>query len=174
MLVFFGPLSDNLHAVQMVEPRRLAYSTGSTSTQPAGHAGWGDADFSLVGHNDGELKAARICPPGLDLHTPLGWVYPGCNGGIQERFYNIGRISRTFLNVVILVTGWNPGKKGEPKDLFFSKTNLVTSRSQGCSEQGPKGTNLAFSTQPIELIVDVQFSMNTSAMFMPREVLGKG
>lgn len=30
---------------------RLAYSTGSTSTQPTGHAGWGDADFSLVGHN---------------------------------------------------------------------------------------------------------------------------
>ncbi|CAL1153650.1 unnamed protein product [Cladocopium goreaui] len=39
---------------------RLAYSTGSTSTQPAGHAGWGDADFSLVGHNHGELKAGMV------------------------------------------------------------------------------------------------------------------
>jgi len=39
---------------------RLAYSTGSTSTQPAGHAGWGDADFSLVGHNNGELKAGMV------------------------------------------------------------------------------------------------------------------
>lgn len=48
--IFLGSLA--------AEPvRRLAYSTGSTSTQPAGHAGWGDADFSLVGHNHGELKA---------------------------------------------------------------------------------------------------------------------
>ena len=36
--------------------RRLAYSTGSTATQPTGHAGWGDADFSLVGHNEAELQ----------------------------------------------------------------------------------------------------------------------
>ena len=36
--------------------RRLAYSTGSTATQPTGHAGWGDADFSLVGNNEAELQ----------------------------------------------------------------------------------------------------------------------
>ncbi|CAE7248141.1 doeA [Symbiodinium natans] len=35
---------------------RLAYSTGSTATQPTGHAGWGDADFSLVGNNEAELQ----------------------------------------------------------------------------------------------------------------------
>lgn len=47
------------HAIAHLLPlRRLAYSTGSTSTQPSGHAGWGDADFSLVGHNEGELQAS--------------------------------------------------------------------------------------------------------------------
>mmetsp|Transcript_33016 Transcript_33016/g.54331 ORF Transcript_33016/g.54331 Transcript_33016/m.54331 type:complete len:454 (+) Transcript_33016:37-1398(+) len=39
---------------------RLAYSTGSTATQPTGHAGWGDADFSLVGHNQQGLKAGMV------------------------------------------------------------------------------------------------------------------
>eukprot|EP00929_Paragymnodinium_shiwhaense_P003000 TRINITY_DN10336_c0_g1_i1.p1 TRINITY_DN10336_c0_g1~~TRINITY_DN10336_c0_g1_i1.p1 ORF type:complete len:802 (+),score=119.27 TRINITY_DN10336_c0_g1_i1:93-2498(+) len=39
---------------------RLAYSTGSTSTQPTGHAGWGDADFSLVGHNKQPLKEGMV------------------------------------------------------------------------------------------------------------------
>lgn len=50
--------------------RRLAYSTGSTSTQPAGHAGWGDADFSLVGHNHGELKAQVLAEGGEDGNPP--------------------------------------------------------------------------------------------------------
>ena len=49
---------DRFFSLVIFDFRRLAYSTGSTSTQPAGHAGWGDADFSLVGHNDGELKAS--------------------------------------------------------------------------------------------------------------------
>jgi len=41
----------------MTMAARLAYCAGGTATQPTGHAGWGDADFSLVGHNEGVLKA---------------------------------------------------------------------------------------------------------------------
>ncbi|CAK9037362.1 unnamed protein product [Durusdinium trenchii] len=62
-------MTNNLHGLSMSASlgegpistaRRLAYSTGSTSTQPSGHAGWGDADFSLVGHNEGELQAGMV------------------------------------------------------------------------------------------------------------------
>jgi len=39
---------------------RLAYTTGGTAINPAGYAGWGDADFSLVGHNKQELRAGMV------------------------------------------------------------------------------------------------------------------
>ncbi|CAJ1455210.1 unnamed protein product [Effrenium voratum] len=50
----------NSNTVGLHMSARLAYSTGSTATQPAGHAGWGDADFSLVGHNEAPLQAGMV------------------------------------------------------------------------------------------------------------------
>ena len=60
-------------------PRRLAYSTGSTATQPTGHAGWGDADFSLVGNNEAELQEgawAVLEDYLLVIFEGLGFLFP--------------------------------------------------------------------------------------------------
>lgn len=39
---------------------RLGYTTGGTAINPAGNAGWGDADFSLVGHNTAVLREGMV------------------------------------------------------------------------------------------------------------------
>lgn len=56
---------------------RLAYTAGGTAANPCGNAGWGDADFSLVAHNSGVLKA------GMTMHfIPWFQVY-GTGGGLK-------------------------------------------------------------------------------------------
>lgn len=39
---------------------RLGYTVGGTATAPTGNAGWGDADFSLVGHNHQPLREGMV------------------------------------------------------------------------------------------------------------------
>mmetsp|Transcript_89160 Transcript_89160/g.186313 ORF Transcript_89160/g.186313 Transcript_89160/m.186313 type:complete len:439 (+) Transcript_89160:48-1364(+) len=51
-------LMSNSHG--LVQSSRTGYTVGGTAVNPVGNAGWGDADFSLVGHNVAPLKEGMV------------------------------------------------------------------------------------------------------------------